>query len=234
MKVKIIFDKDKSDSRLETGWGISYLVGNTLFDTGEKFDYLSHNLKILNIDAQEIENIVISHRHWDHLGGLWGLLDAKSGIKVYACQDFLKEFSDKASKYNYCEVKEFQEIDKNIYTSGCLKVVYEGKELLEQALIIKGINGITVICACAHIGALKIIAQVRKYFPQEKLYSVFGGFHLMGVDMRLVKYTVDEMKKIGIKKVGPAHCTGFEAAEIFRQVYGDNFLEIKAGEEFEV
>ena len=234
MKIKIVFDKDKSDIRLKTGWGVSYLVGNTLFDTGEKFEYLSHNFKILNIDMHSIENIIISHCHWDHIGGLWGLLDIKNDIKAYACGDFIRQFSDKVGRYNFCEVKEFQEIDKNIYSSGCLKIIHEGKELLEQVLIVKGIKGITVVCGCAHMGLLKVIAQVRKYFPQEKLYSVFGGFHLMAADMRLIKYTVEEMKKIGVEKAGPAHCTGYDAADIFKQVYGKNFLEINAGEEFEI
>lgn len=234
MKVKIIFDKDKTDNRLEAGWGVSYLIGNTLFDTAEKFEYLSHNFKILNIDINKIENIVISHRHWGHLGGLWRLLDTKADIKVYACLDFIQEFRDKISRYNFVEIKGFQEIEKGVYSSGCIKAVYEGSELLEQVLLIKSNRGISIICGCAHAGILKIIRKIREYFPQEKLYGIFGGFHLMDADIRLIRYTVEEIKKSGIQIVGPAHCTGYEATDIFRQAYGDNFLETQAGREFEI
>lgn len=266
MKVKIIFDKDKSNNRLELGWGISYLIGNTLFDTGEKSEYLAHNLKILNIDIKKIENIVISHRHWNHLGGLWQLLKLKADIKVYACGDFIEKFREEIGKYNFFAIKDFQEIDKGIYpvrkkaspygrgqkntarmgfkipselsngvyTSGCLKTIYKDSELLEQALIVKTAKGVSIVCACAHPGILKMLQRVREYFPKEKLYCIFGGFHLIDADMRLVKYIVDEIKKIGVEKVGPAHCTGYEASAIFRKVYGNNFLEIQAGKEFEI
>ncbi|MDP2922317.1 MAG: MBL fold metallo-hydrolase [Candidatus Omnitrophota bacterium] len=234
MKVKIIFDKDRMDDRFETGWGISYLIGNTLFDTGEKFEYLINNMKILNIDIKTIENIVISHNHWDHRRGLWQLLETKTDIKVYSCRDLIEEFKDKINKYNFIEVKDFQEIDKGIYSSGCLRAVYKGIDLFEQVLIVKTDKGISIICACAHLGVLKIIQKVKECFPGEKLYCIFGGFHLMDTDMRMIKYTVDEIKKIGVEKIGSAHCTGYEATEIFKESYKDNFLDIKAGKEFEI
>jgi 7,8-dihydropterin-6-yl-methyl-4-(beta-D-ribofuranosyl)aminobenzene 5'-phosphate synthase len=234
MKVKIIFDKDKIDNKLESGWGVAYLIGDTLFDTGEKFEYLSNNMKILGIDIQKIKNIVLSHNHWDHLGGLWQILALKKDIKIYACQDLIKEFKDKADKYNFIETKPFAEIDKGIYASGCLKTKYKGAELSEQALIVKTSKGVSIISACAHYGILKIIQKTKEFFPKEKIYSVFGGFHLLDTDMRIVKYTVDEIKKIDVGKIGPGHCTGYEATEIFRQVYQDNFLNIRAGAELEI
>jgi 7,8-dihydropterin-6-yl-methyl-4-(beta-D-ribofuranosyl)aminobenzene 5'-phosphate synthase len=234
MTIKIVFDKDRINSNYESGWGIAYLIGNTLFDTAEKFEYLSYNLKALNIDIQKIENIVISHNRWDHLGGLWQLLDAKPNLKVYVCCDVIKEFKNKIKKYNFIEIKNFQEITKGIYSSGCFKTVYKGKDLFEQALTVKTDRGISIICACAHLGLLELIQKIKNYFPRELSYCLIGGFHLMEADTRLIKYTAEEIKKIGIEKVGPAHCSGYEAIEIFRKLYGDNFLDIKAGKEFEI
>lgn len=235
MKIKIIFDKEKIDRRYQAGWGISYLLqDNVLFDTGEKGQYIIDNMKMLNIEIEKIKKVVISHNHWDHLGGLWSLLEIKKNILVYACSDFIREFKEKIYSYSFKEVDIFQEIEKDIYTSGCLKTVYRDNMLLEQFLIVKTNKGISVVCGCLHCGLLKTIDKVKEFFPQEKIYSVFGGFHLMDKDNRFIKYVVDQMKKIGIKKVGPSHCTGYEAKTVFKDVYKEDYFDIKIGMEFEI
>jgi 7,8-dihydropterin-6-yl-methyl-4-(beta-D-ribofuranosyl)aminobenzene 5'-phosphate synthase len=45
-----------------------------MFDAGLSIDGLAHNLDVLQIDLAEIEAIVLSHGHFDHIGGLNGLI----------------------------------------------------------------------------------------------------------------------------------------------------------------
>jgi 7,8-dihydropterin-6-yl-methyl-4-(beta-D-ribofuranosyl)aminobenzene 5'-phosphate synthase len=45
-----------------------------LFDTGSTVHGLTHNLRVLGVDAAEIEAIVLSHGHFDHTTGLNGLV----------------------------------------------------------------------------------------------------------------------------------------------------------------
>ena len=52
--------------------------------------------------------------------------------------------------------------------------------------------------------------------------------------MRLIKYTAKEVKKLGVKKIAPAHCSGYEATKIFKDFYGDNFIEIKSGAQIDL
>jgi len=237
MQIKIIFDSDVLDSRLAAGWGFSCLIdGRILFDTGEKPGYLFNNMKFMGIDTLDIEAVVISHEHWDHSGGLWGLLKKRKRLKVYSCPGFSRRFKDKVLKAGGIlqEADEFTRITDNTYVTGEIPARYKGKYIAEQAFAIQTESGIVVITGCCHPGIIGIIERVREGFPKEKIKMVFGGFHLMDKDKREVKIIAEKLKGMGVKKIGPAHCTGHDAQMIFKQSYGDKFLSIKAGQVFEV
>lgn len=232
MLLKIIFDKEKTEDKYSCGWGISYLIGGkTLFDTGEKPEYVLGNLKALNIDVGSIEKVVISHNHWDHTGGIWELLNINKNIEIFACSDFAREFKDRLTAYNFKLVDSFSRICDNVYTTGPLKCRYKDREVEEQALLVKTDNGISIVCGCSHPGVVNFIKKAKEEFPQDKIYAVLGGFHLIGEDNRVIRYLIEEIKKLGVENIGPSHCTGFEAANAFKEIYGKNFWDLKVGRE---
>jgi 7,8-dihydropterin-6-yl-methyl-4-(beta-D-ribofuranosyl)aminobenzene 5'-phosphate synthase len=49
-------------------------VTNLLMDTGQSADTVLQNSKNLNIDLKKVDSIVLSHGHYDHTGGLLGIL----------------------------------------------------------------------------------------------------------------------------------------------------------------
>jgi len=237
MKIKILFDKVTENKKLHTGWGISFLVDNSiLFDTGESGSLLMKNMKNLKVNSNKIEAVVISHDHWDHQGGLWELLRKKKGLTVYTCPNFSAEFKNKVKKLkgNLKETKKIVEISRNIFVTGEIAGEYKGEYMPEQALVIKTKKGISLITGCAHPGIIKILTAVKKAFPNENIYTVLGGFHLMDNDGRLIKIIADEFKKRGVKKVGATHCSGPRAEEIFKLKYKKDFLPIKVGKEIQV
>ena len=72
MQIKVLFDKDALNKTLYAGWGVSFLIGESiLFDTGENGEWLIHNIKQLKVDLNKLQAAVISHDHWDHTRGLW-------------------------------------------------------------------------------------------------------------------------------------------------------------------
>jgi 7,8-dihydropterin-6-yl-methyl-4-(beta-D-ribofuranosyl)aminobenzene 5'-phosphate synthase len=58
-------------------WGYSALVEmdghRILYDTGSSADMVLRNAKALKIDLSDIEDVVLSHNHYDHVGGLMAL-----------------------------------------------------------------------------------------------------------------------------------------------------------------
>jgi len=229
MKLKIIFDKERTDDRFESGWGIAYLLEDTLFDTGEKFDYLLNNFKAFGIFPDAIKNVVISHNHWNHRSGLWDLLKLRQDLKVYGCSDFFHEFKDKLNPSNFTEVINFSQISKDIYTTGPFKTLYKADPILEQSLIAKTKKGISIISACSHMSLIELINRAKFLFAGEKINFLIGGFHLIETDNRLIEYLVKEVKNMGVLNVAAGHCSGYEAIKAFKQLYGENLIEIKTG-----
>jgi len=237
MEVKIVFDNTNLNEKFIPGWGFSCLVDKTvLFDTGEKWEYISENMKNLNIDLSKIKKVVISHDHWDHTGGLWDLLENTKNLDVYACPGFSEGFKEKVVSLggNLILTEELTKIKDNIFTTGEIAGKYKSSFIAEQALLIKREKGIIITTGCSHPGIVTIIKKIKENFPEEKINFVFGGFHLMDKDEREIKLIVEKFKELGVEKVGPTHCTGYEAQVIFEKEYKEKFIKVMAGKAFEI
>ncbi len=79
--------------------GISFLLSveinglkhELLFDVGNSWEPIKHNLRLLKKDIGGVEALVISHRHYDHTGGLKGLLsEIERPLPIIAHPDVLK------------------------------------------------------------------------------------------------------------------------------------------------
>jgi 7,8-dihydropterin-6-yl-methyl-4-(beta-D-ribofuranosyl)aminobenzene 5'-phosphate synthase len=237
MRIKVLYDKQGLEKKFRTGWGLSFLIdGRILFDTGEKGEWLVENMQFLGVNINKIEAVVISHDHWDHHGGLWEILRLRKGLKVYICPGFSREFKNKAGEYQaeLIEAGKPVEITQNIFITGEIPGAYKGKYMPEQAVVLKTENGLTVITGCAHPGILKIIEKVKSKFPEESIYFVLGGFHLVDLDRRAVEIVSENFKRVNVLKAGPTHCSGDIGEDIFRKVYNENFMPIRVGQIMEV
>jgi 7,8-dihydropterin-6-yl-methyl-4-(beta-D-ribofuranosyl)aminobenzene 5'-phosphate synthase len=69
-------------------WGYSALVEvdghKILYDTGLSADLVLRNAKALKIDLSDVEDVVLSHNHYDHVGGLMALRRELSKINPRA------------------------------------------------------------------------------------------------------------------------------------------------------
>ncbi|WP_297068557.1 MBL fold metallo-hydrolase [Thermococcus sp.] len=65
--------------------GVSFLIEvkgkRILFDTGQSAEPVLHNMELLRVEPGDIDYIFLSHCHYDHTGGLRGILE-KIGKRV--------------------------------------------------------------------------------------------------------------------------------------------------------
>lgn len=227
--ITVVFDNNPYKKGLETGWGFSCLIEGmektVLFDTGADGSILLDNMEKLGIDPEIVDTLVLSHAHSDHVGGVYSFLQKNRKVTVYVPESFPESFKDHTRQYgaHIIEVKESVEILEEVYSTGEM-----GPGLKEQSLIVRTPKGMVIITGCAHPGIVNIVKRAKEMFNDEVLF-VMGGFHLVGKSRSEVDTIISDMKKLGVRYVGPCHCTGDKARELFQQAYRKHFISIGVG-----
>jgi 7,8-dihydropterin-6-yl-methyl-4-(beta-D-ribofuranosyl)aminobenzene 5'-phosphate synthase len=95
-------------------------------------------------------------------------------------------------------------------------------------------KGIVVFTACSHAGVVNVLADARKVFEDVPLHAVMGGFHLSGEDVEpVIPETVRDIKSFGLKRIVPAHCTGWRAVHALVNAFGaDVIVPSAVGKQF--
>ena len=99
-----------------------------------------------------------------------------------------------------------------------------GQPIKEQALIVDTREGLIVITGCAHPNIADIAERARAYLGKN-IYLLMGGFHLLDKSKDEILRTIHALKRLGVRKVAPSHCTGDEATGLFRKSWGEDFVE---------
>jgi 7,8-dihydropterin-6-yl-methyl-4-(beta-D-ribofuranosyl)aminobenzene 5'-phosphate synthase len=234
LTVTILYDNNEHDDRLETAWGFSCLVEGLeetiLFDTGGDSAMLLRNMRTLGIDPRDVDVVVISHVHADHVGGLPGFLEENHAVIVYLPEclpESIKETVREAGA-ELIEVHEPVQICERVYSTGEL-----GDLIREQSLVIETSRGLVVITGCAHPGVVNVVREAKDLLDGD-VQLVLGGFHLCWMNLLQVRSIVKGVKNEGVEQVAPCHCSGDLARSTFEEVYGEGFILVGAGSRLEV
>jgi len=66
------------------------------------------------------------------------------------------------------------------------------------------------------------------------VHLVLGGFHLCWMSSLQTKGIVDGIRKEGVEKVAPCHCSGDLARSIFEKAYAENFILLGMGKRLRI
>ena len=212
MKITILYDNTLFQNNLEADWGFSCLAeayGRTiLFDTGANGAILLENMKKLNIQPSSVDDVFISHAHFDHIGGLSAFLNRKSKVTVFV----------PLSLRGVRKAKKVIHVDKpmtlyeNFYSTGEL-------EEIEQSMAVKTPKGLVLIVGCSHPDMKNIMDAASQF---GKIYAVVGGLHGFD-DYELFK---------NLDAICPTHCTQ-HIAEI-KVLYPEKYIEGGVGKIIEL
>lgn len=229
LKFTVLYDNYKFKEGTKTNWGFSCLIEgeemSMLFDTGANPKTLFKNIESLNADLSKLKYVFISHNHYDHTGGLAGILKKYKGITVFVTKSFPQKAIEnyEALGAKIMKTDKAKEIFKNVYTTGEM-----GVDIKEQSLIFDTDKGAIIVTGCSHQGIINILNLVEHKL-ENNIHLVFGGFHLLRHGKDEVDEIVKEFKEVGVEKCGATHCTGGVAINKFKEAFGDNYVKVGTG-----
>lgn len=227
MKIITLTDNKTFDCHLKTEHGLSvYIETNDrkiLFDTGQS-DVFLQNAKAIGFDIGEIDVVVISHGHYDHIGGLISFLNMNDKAQVYLKKEVFNG--------QYYSVR--RNISKNIgYSTDLMK--YRNRFIfLEEKL--------------TRMDNLFFISEIEKKFSLPKgnqLLFKSQEEEIVPDDFQhelVSTETEDELKEIALKlkslaplaEIYTGHCTCEKAIEEIGKIWNNRFHLFYSGQEIKI
>ncbi len=212
MKITLIYDNEVYKKGLRADWGFSCLVEvenqpRILFDTGANGKILFDNMEKLDIKPESINEVFISHSHWDHTGGLPDFLKVNPDVTIYSPSSYRPP---KAKKI--VSIEKAMQIHENVFSTGELMGI-------EQSLVVKTDKGLVVTCGCSHPEVGNILRAASQF---GRVYALIGGLHGFREFILLND----------LELVCPCHCTQFKSE--IKSLYPDKCIDGGAGKIIEI
>ncbi|MEA2101157.1 MAG: MBL fold metallo-hydrolase [Thermodesulfobacteriota bacterium] len=208
MKITIIYDNTVYTHGLRGDWGFACMLEVAdapviLFDTGANGEILLSNMKKMEIDPSKIDEVIISHNHWDHTGGLDAFLAQRPDIPVYVPGGY----PGASGISTWIPVTGPAKIHDSIFSTGEL-------DNIEQSLVITTPKGLVIIAGCSHPGVDVILDEAARYGTP---YALVGGFHGFS-RLNMLK---------GLSWICPTHCT--QHIDDIHDMYPEKYIQGGAG-----
>jgi 7,8-dihydropterin-6-yl-methyl-4-(beta-D-ribofuranosyl)aminobenzene 5'-phosphate synthase len=234
--LRVIYNNIPGNNKLKPDWGyaawISFNGMTVLFDSGARPQILKNNMALLGLDPANVDQLIISHNHSDHTGGLdYVIPKLNPELQVYLPEP-VKSFEGIAFKKEIKISGKFEKAGEGIW----ITEVYQDaiNQIKEEAVVLEKGDAIILITGCAHPGIVEICRKIKDKFPDKQFRLVTGGFHLLQMKPEEVLKISGELKKLGIQSIAPSHCTGDKAIRIFKESWGVNCLDLNLGDVYPI
>lgn len=247
--------------------GVSYLVRadelRILFDlglgTGRSRTVLETNVDVLGRSVHDVDVVVISHLHPDHVGGFGYQLRSSFGVgRNLALPRGVAAFVPTEMSHPHahvCQVEQARVIGSGVAVMPPLpRMMFWGGPIAEQALVInvRG-RGLVVLTGCGHPAIERTLAAVER-IVQMPVYAVVGGLHLpvhawgtalipaatvgtpnwpwQPVSESQARSTIEAIRARGPGLVAlSTHDSTPWTINSFKQVFGERYRTLRVGEE---
>ena len=163
-------------------------------------------------------------------------VDAPDKLREISCVFTEQELQ--AAGVDWIKTDTFTEIADNVYVTGQIPRVYPyentggnfvvrcggalEKDKLpdDMGMVIRHPDGLILISGCAHAGLLNMMRYAMEQTGETRILAFIGGTHLMTASKERLEKTVEEIKRMGVQHLHPAHCTGFAASAYLLQNLG--------------
>lgn len=191
-----------------------------LFDTGPDAT-VAGNAAVLEVSLAPLDAIVLSHGHYDHIGGLETVLEIAGPTPVVAPQNLFS--ADHHYKRNsvtrYIGPPLSEESYRRLGAQFMAPDEREAAELLgpgfattvvgDELALIGVIPGHSVVLTgCAHGGAAAVVRAARQAVGGDSPRVLVGGLHLGEVPETAVHRLALRLHALGVRAILPCHCTG--------------------------
>jgi 7,8-dihydropterin-6-yl-methyl-4-(beta-D-ribofuranosyl)aminobenzene 5'-phosphate synthase len=231
-RLTILFDNEPGVDGLERLWGFAALIETgarrILFDTGSNGRVLLRNMAALGCRVESVDMLLLSHPHWDHMGGLDSVLELNANLTLVLHQGFSKHLlADLRAQCRELVVvgPQAQQLAPGLFSTGTLD-----SEPPEHGLVLD-LGGVSAaISGCAHPGMARIVERGATLLGRPIDWAI-GGFHLMYADADEIERSIQALQALDVAYVVPTHCTGDAARAAFEQAYGAHCVAGGVGRE---
>lgn len=240
-----------SPDNLEKGYGLSYLIKTDtktiLFDLGHNPKAtspspLAKNMASLGISMNDIDMLIISHRHPDHVGG-WKWWQEKTfstdGISQPALGD-IPIFAPEKISYPGSSpefVTAPKQLAEGVATTGGFAFAEPfpmwrvNPEDSEQSLAVNVAGkGVVLIVGCGHMGLHRLLKRAKTVFSNPVI-GVVGGLHYMRKKEEDLKGEIESLKACKPLLVALSPHDSFpEAVHTFEDAFSATYKPVNVGE----
>ena len=104
----------------------------------------------------------------------------------------------------------------------------------DQAVFYESPSGSVVFLGCAHAGVINTLRHIRQLTSGRPIHTVVGGMHLVEAGPRRMDRTVAELRRLGVQRLAPAHCTGPAATALLWSEFPERCIPSHVGTAMEV